>query len=541
LPKEAVITRPYFTGGKDYFGMFMDNFGNAKGNLFERYKEATKKTPTSGEVGIVLDYKTTKSPKEAEITASYALKGKIPDYLKDLKALQENAANILSEKHIQTKSHGEEEAALRTTTEIPRDSFVNIGVDIKTGDLVPLIERGGIVTRAGNIFYNERVEQHVIKADADFISKQEAFYSKFGLDLLNPKEHTLSHQMRVAENVPGVVNLLSKSEKNQLIDIYGSLPKAVKEIQKGALRHDVGKYKEGSIQMGKQHGEVVYDVWKELQNNPKMVWDKFPFRLRRINNLKPRVALAIKYHDIVNPRSLNYKFNDLLGRITPEQKVLSTADRLDLPRMGAYNIKVDVRQLPVKAAIGLVPKEFVKPRESFRNSVVDFGKEAVGKLRSEKTKDTYYKFLDKVSKDVSKGYSYRESRGYGYGDRSYPSGGYPAKYYPKTYGGKYGRYYGKPYGVPYSVPYGGKYGGNYGRPYSNPYSPKPYSPYVGIPKVPMNPKLPFKLDLKGNKGQKLIKSVQIGRRMPRFTQTALGRVRLSKRGQNLFTGLESVR
>jgi hypothetical protein len=307
-----------------------------------------------------------------------------------------------------------------------------------------------------------------------------------------------------------------------LIGKYGNLNSAIREIQKGAQIHDLGKTSESSLEYGTPHGRKVYNVYKA---------GLLP---KEVQNLKPEVAQAIKTHETIagTPRgvlALKYKVFDLFGRYSLEEKILATADRLDLIR---YGMKIDPNRLPiagvlerlrVKVPQGL-KEEQARPRE-YNPSNYLTGKEYKGP----------YKEAPSYKKQPYNPINYMTTQGYKEPYKKAPSYKEPS-YNPLDY--ITGRGYKEPYkkAPSYKQP---KYNPN---DYLMPKYVPPKTPYKAPPKRPSTPFEDFLFLRNKERETKRLKSKGKGpkyKTLPTLTQELIGY--RGKRPVRYVTGLETIR
>ncbi len=175
-------------------------------------------------------------------------------------------------------------------------------------------------------------------------------YAKFNLKQqltfkrksIYPSQHAYPHMKEVGVNIQKIIKVYPEY-KPYLIREYGSLKGARTELTK-SMWHDLLKVGSSSKNefFGKGHGKVFYDLWKSK---------KLP---KDLLNIKPKVAEAIKYHEVTSMKNP-----------TVEWKILSTADRLQFSR---FKGGVDVSKLPLPNAINRIVKlkkfNFYEPKIS---------------------------------------------------------------------------------------------------------------------------------------------------------------------------------
>lgn len=141
----------------------------------------------------------------------------------------------------------------------------------------------------------------------------------YGRETRLSKGHGGEHLYNVKENVLKLIESYPELHK-ELIESYGSLSKAKLELEQAGLIHDI--LKEGSGRSGDYHGERLAKVLRSGKVNIE---------------LRESTIRAIETHE------------KTFGKVTAEEKILSTADRLDLERFRNKIIKEEL--LPLRDSI----------------------------------------------------------------------------------------------------------------------------------------------------------------------------------------------
>ena len=335
--KDQVISPlPLFTKSKTgYFKMFGANWKKNKGlNAFKRYIKTTAETPLVEDVVIrkVINLKDIKNLKlRREVLRQYATTGKLN------KATQaqvlKNPKFGISDKNREFGFHDENEFVTRTQFKFKGRKDISWTWDPTLKEYIPVVESLKTANRAKNFISILTRKKIITRTDAKFIADNYAIKTQFKSTSILPNKHSYTHMKQVEVNILKLMNKYpqynSYWKKN-----YGSVARA-REAMKQAMWHDIGKGESASVSFGTPHGLKVWNVWKA-----KLLPKGLKF--------KPKVAKAIKKHETLDPRKLWYKVKNRIKLITPEEKIVATADRLDLIRFG---IKVDVKRLPLKDAL----------------------------------------------------------------------------------------------------------------------------------------------------------------------------------------------
>ncbi|MCK9430517.1 MAG: HD domain-containing protein [Candidatus Omnitrophica bacterium] len=324
------LSMPGFVQPPSYREMFLNNFKNIKVNTFKRLVDAFVKTPVMTDVLSVGKFKTKEIPIELKnkVIKEFATTGKLS---KETQKEMLNYNTLISDKVRELSFAEEQEAVFRDALKLKN---IEVGFTRNPqGNLIPVIyEKGTLIPRVSNLL-RKRI---ITEQDAKFIERQYNMWKKFKDDYILPKQHSVAHSKSVMNNVEKIIKVYPEFN-NYLIRKYGSLDKAVKEIKRGAEIHDLGKTSETSQEFGTQHGVKISNVYKA---------GLLP---KEYKNIKPEVIQAIRNHESIagTPRgiySLRYRIFDLFGRYSIEDKILATADRLDLIR---YGMKIDQNRLPL--------------------------------------------------------------------------------------------------------------------------------------------------------------------------------------------------
>jgi len=367
--KDSISPLPEFTkttGG--YKKMFLSNWEKYKDLPYKkRLVNTLADTPIMDDVlvrkRLFLEGMKDKELKE-RIIEEYSTKGKLTK--KTQKDLLKYKNNFISDKNREWENHLENEMMIRERVKLDKSPKNKIHLSWTTdskGDLVPVLESGKGGSKINR--YKRNLNKNYYKAvtDAQYIKDNYELQNQFKDKMIQPKEHTYSHMNRVKTNMKNLFN------KNTQFDDYwkkkyGSKENAWKELKK-AMWHDLAKYGESSKEFGIGHGKAFNRAYR-LGNK---------YLPEELSSMDKRVSKAIKTHEDIDPRKLSYKIKDKLGRISPEEKILSTADRMDLAR---YNIKVDQSRLPLKI-------ENIKNTEKEKNIN---GKEK-NEIKTNKNKEIY--------------------------------------------------------------------------------------------------------------------------------------------------------
>lgn len=335
--KDDVISPlPLFTKSKTgYLKMFKTNWNKNKGlSPFKRYLKTTAETPLVEDVVIrrVVNLKDIKNLKlRQDVIRQYATKGKLGKATQA--KLLRNPKFGISDKNREFGFHDENEFVTRTAFKFKGRKDISWTYDPTLGEYVPVVESLKTANKAKNFISVLRKKKIITRTDAKFIADNYAIKTQFKAASILPNKHSYTHMKQVEGNILKLMNKYpqynSYWKKN-----YGSVAKA-RDAMKQAMWHDIGKGESASQAFGTAHGLKVWNVWKA-----KLLPKGLKF--------KPRVAKAIKKHETLDPRKLWYRVQNRVKLITPEQKIVATADRLDLVRFG---IKVDVKRLPLKDAM----------------------------------------------------------------------------------------------------------------------------------------------------------------------------------------------
>jgi len=453
------ITVPLFAQPASYGKMFLANIKQfEKKGPFKKYVHAFAETPlVSGMIaGTIKTKKIPSSLRKKAITEMATRKGGLS---KSTQRELEKYDTLISEKTRKWAGAEEEEAALKRVYKVPKKYKVDWVWDIRTGEFIPVVRKKGMATRdISNIRAQLRHRKTITEQDARLIAQQWGLWKEYGVDLVRPRKHAGTHYIGVQKNIGKLIDLYPELHK-PLKKKYGTIKKAKEELGRLGPLHDIGKTGETSAEFGTPHGQKVFDVWKRgmLPSDIKLTKSQ---------------AKAIKTHETLEtrwtrPSGLMYHAKDFFGMITPEQKLLSTADRLDLAR---YGMKVDPSRLPLGDVFKRMGKKEPK-REPF-------------------IKDIFRQVKERKKKVIE--YDYRRvGRGIGYTGYRYKT------LYKTPYKAPYKEPYKTPYKTPYKAPYKAPYGLQYGKPYKPPYK-TPYGtptykpparapPYKAPPRKPPGP------------------------------------------------------
>ncbi len=353
---QAISPLPLFTKSKaGYLKMFRSNWNKNKGmNLVKRYIKTTAETPLVEDVLIrrIVRLKDIKDLKlRRQVIKEYATKGKLSKITQD-KVLR-NPKFGISDKNREFGFHDENEFVTRTRFKVKGRQDISWTYDPSLREYVPVVESLKTTNRIKNFLSVLNRRKIITRTDAKFILDNYAIKKKFGAASVLPQEHSWQHMKNVEINI---VKLMNKyPEFNPYWRrTYGSVAKA-RDALKQAMWHDIGKGESASMAFGTPHGEKVWRVWK-AGLLPKDI------------KLAKRVAKAIKKHETLDPRKLWYKVQNKVKLITPEEKIVATADRLDLVRLG---IKVDPTRLPLKGVLVKlnIKQKDIKFPESFKSII----------------------------------------------------------------------------------------------------------------------------------------------------------------------------
>ena len=332
---EAISQLPLFTKqGSAYLKMFKANWKKNVGmSRVKRYLKTTAETPLVEDVLIrrIIHLKNIKNLKlRKQIIREYATKGKLSKATQE-KVLKNNFP--ISDKNREFGFHDENEFVTRTGFKFKGRTDISWTYDPKLKEYIPVVQNLKDAGRIKNFLSFLNKKKIITRTDAQFIKDNYAIKKKFGLKAILPKGHSVKHMKQVQDNIIKIMNKYPEFN-SYWKKRYGSIAKA-KIAMKEAMWHDIGKAEESSLAFGTAHGEKVWNVWKAglLPKDIKLT--------------KP-VALAIRKHETLDPRKLWYKVQNKLKLISPEEKIVATADRLDLAR---YNIKIDLARLPLKDVI----------------------------------------------------------------------------------------------------------------------------------------------------------------------------------------------
>ncbi len=355
--KDDVISPlPLFTKSKTgYLKMFKANWNKNKGlSPFKRYLKTAAETPVVEDVVIrrVINLKDIKNIKlRQDVIRQYATTGKL-NKATQAKLLR-NPKFGISDKNREFGFHDENEFVTRTAFKFKGRVDISWVYDTTLKEYIPVVESLKTASKAKNFLSVLRKKNIITRTDAKFIADNYAIKTQFKAASILPNKHSYTHMKQVEGNILKLMNKYpqynSYWKKN-----YGSVAKA-RDAMKQAMWHDIGKGESASQAFGTAHGLKVWNVWKA-----KLLPKGLKF--------KPGVAKAIKKHETLDPRKLWYKVQNRVKLITPEQKIVATADRLDLVRFG---IKVDVKRLPLKDAmirLGIKQKD-VKFPSSFNKII----------------------------------------------------------------------------------------------------------------------------------------------------------------------------
>lgn len=332
---DAISPLPLFTKDKSkYWNMFNQNWKKNKGmGLVKRYIKTTAETPVVDDILIrnVIDIKDMKDKKLRDlIIKEFATKGKLSKSTQN-KVLKQKLP--LSDKNRERGFHDENEFVTRKVTKLKNKKDLSWTFDPVLQEYIPVIQNLKDGGRIKNFLTVLKKKKIITKTDAQFIKDNYAIKKKFKERAILPKGHSFEHMKNVERNIVKLMDKYPEFNKHWKKK-YGSISNAKKQL-KNAMWHDIGKTSESSIEFGTPHGQKVWNVWK-AGLLPKGI------------KLNKASAKAIRVHENLDPRKIRYKIRNRIGKITPEEKIVATADRLDLAR---YNIKIDEKRLPLKDAI----------------------------------------------------------------------------------------------------------------------------------------------------------------------------------------------
>ncbi len=329
-PIQPALSVPSFVQPPRYNDLFLSNLRTAKGNAFKRLVDAFSRTPILTDVLSVGRTATRKIPDSLreKIIREFATTGKLS------KATQQELLktnSLISDKLREYEFAEEQELVFRNLVKYDKNIKLGFTRD-NTGRIIPVIYEKGTLKPRLSILKAKKI---ITEQDAKYVQRQYDMWKKFGEDYVLPKEHSLVHAKAVSKNVRRLV-LAYKEFHPYLIKKYGSIEKAIKQLELGAKFHDIGKVSESSAEFGTPHGKKIYNIYKA---------GLLP---KEAQNIQKGIAKAIKTHETLDPRKYSYQLSNLVGNISPEQKIISTADRLDLMR---YGIKIDSTRLPLRDAL----------------------------------------------------------------------------------------------------------------------------------------------------------------------------------------------
>ena len=332
---EAISPLPLFTKqGSGYWKMFKANWIKNKGmNPIKRYIKTTAETPLIEDVVIrkIVNLKSIKDINlRKQIIKEYATTGKLSKKTQEI-VLKNNFP--ISDKNREFGFHDENEFVTRTGFKFKGRTDISWTYDPVLNEYIPVVQNLKDAGKIKNFLSILNKKKIITRTDAQFIADNFAIKKEFKARSILPKGHSYEHMKNVEKNI---IKLMDKyPEFNKYwIRRYGSVSKAKTAVRQ-AMWHDIGKTSESSVEFGTSHGEKVWRVWK-AGLLPKDI------------KLTKRVAKSIRVHETLDPRKLFFKVKNRLRLITPEEKIVATADRLDLSR---YKIKIDTKRLPLKDAL----------------------------------------------------------------------------------------------------------------------------------------------------------------------------------------------
>lgn len=332
---QAISPLPLFTKSKSgYWTMFKANWKKNRGlGLVKRYLKTTAETPSITDVLIrqVVNLKDIKNlALRKQVIKEYATTGKLS---KKTQALVLKNKFPISDKNREFGFHDENEFVTRTGFKLKGRKDISWTFDPVIGEFIPVVQSLKDTGRIKNFLSVLNRKKIITRTDAKLIADNFAIKTKFKSKSILPKGHSYDHMKNVERNIVKIMDKYPEFNK-YWIKKYGSVSKA-KDAMKKAMWHDIGKTTESSVEFGTPHGEKVWRVWK-AKLLPKSL------------KIKKGVAKAIRVHETLDPRKLSFKIKNRVKLITPEAKVVATADRLDLAR---YNIKIDPKRLPLPDVI----------------------------------------------------------------------------------------------------------------------------------------------------------------------------------------------
>jgi len=352
---DAISSLPLFTKDKSkYWTMFKKNWEKNKGmGLIKRYIKTTAETPVVDDIMVrrVINIKDIKDTKLRDtIIKEFATTGKLT------KATQNQVLKkklSFSDKNRERGFHDENEFVTRKVVKLQNKKDISWTYDPILKEYIPVVQNLKEAGRIKNFLTVLRKKKIITKTDAQYIKDNFAIKKKFREKAILPKGHSFNHMKNVKTNIGKLMDKYPQFNKYWKKK-YGSVKEAKTQLKK-AMWHDIGKTSESSVEFGTAHGQKVWNVWK-AGLLPKGI------------KLKKGVAKAIRVHESLDPRKIRYKIKNKIGIITPEEKIVATADRLDLAR---YNIKIDIKKLPLKDAISRLKLDIkVKEYPSKFNTII---------------------------------------------------------------------------------------------------------------------------------------------------------------------------
>ena len=332
---DAISPLPLFTKSKaGYYKMFKANWNKNKGmGLLRRYIKTSAETPLVTDVLMrqVVNLKDIKDLKlRKQLLKEYATTGKLSKTTQD-KVLKNKLP--ISDKNREWGFHDENEYVMREKFKFKGRQDISWTYDASLKEYIPIVQNLKGAGRMKNFLSILNKKNIITRTDAKFIADNFAIKVKFGTKSILPKGHSMTHMNQVKKNMMKIIDKYPEFN-SYWKGKYGSIANAKKAMAQ-ALWHDIGKTEESSAAFGTPHGMKVWNVWKA-----KLLPKKLKFA--------PKVAKAIKVHETLDPRKVMYKLKNKIKLVSPEEKILATADRLDLAR---YKIKIDLNRLPLKDAI----------------------------------------------------------------------------------------------------------------------------------------------------------------------------------------------
>jgi hypothetical protein len=328
------VTVPAFAQGPKWREMFMSNWQKNEGLSFmKRLVKSYAETPIANDVLIRQKVQTTRLPKELreKMMNEMAVRGELS---KTTKKELMRYDNMISDKVREYKGAEEEELVLRKPLKVS-GKRVNWVIDESTGKLVPVVESATALPRRLQNIKDWLVRRRIItKQDAVVVNSQLKLLKKYGADLKLPREHGGEHLLNVKRNIEKLIDNYPEFH-DYFVRKYGSLENAKREVSVAGILHDLGKTRESSNEFGTKHGPKVANVIDAgLFNKGQKFNDK--------------IVKAVRLHEEIDPRKVGYKVKDKFKLISPEEKILATADRIELAR---YGMKVDPKRLPLPDAM----------------------------------------------------------------------------------------------------------------------------------------------------------------------------------------------